>query len=403
MAKTEEHEIRKEAIHRFLRGENPKQVYRKLGRSNRWFFKWLKRHESGDPDWFKDHSKRPHHQRSRISDEIERQIVEIRTELQDTKYAQIGANVINWQLQRRGFSPVPVATINRVIKRHGLTKNKKKYQPRKTPYPTWPCLAPNGVHQADLVGPRFIKNDGRFYCLNVMDIYTHRIKLNPCRTKEDHQIAHGLINSWKDLGTPDFLQMDNELSFRGSNRYPHSFGIVIRLCLSLGIQPVFIPVGEPWRNPQIESFQNLFDKAFFRSQRFPSYKALCQEAKVFEQFHNDNHVYSFLKGKTPNASMGDTQPERLPKGFKLPPKNIPIENGCIHLIRFIRSDKVMDIFGEKFIVHKDLVYEYVIATICTDIHQLQLRHDGNLIQCFDYHIPGPFWPEGERCRDTSLN
>ena len=82
-------------------------------------------------------------------------------------------------------------------------------------YPGLPCLSPNSIHQADLVGPRFIKNDGRFYCLNVMDVDTHRIKSHPCRSKEDHVIADGLVTSWKYLGIPDFLQMDNELSFKG--------------------------------------------------------------------------------------------------------------------------------------------------------------------------------------------
>lgn len=390
MGQRDEHDIRKEAIHRFLQGEKPKQIYWELGRSKRWFFKWVKRYQSGDPRWFEDHPKAPHHQRNRISHELERQMVEIRVELQNTKYSQIGANAINWHLQKVGLPPVPVATINRVIRRHELTKKKRKYQPRKTAYPTWPCLAPNSVHQADLVGPRFIKNDGRFYCLNVMDIYTHRAKLNPCRTKADHNIASGLVESWKYLGIPDFLQVDNELSFRGSNRFPHSFGIVIRLCLSMGVQPVFIPVGEPWRNPQIESFQDVFDKAFFRSQFFPNYDALCKEARVFEDFHNENYVYSYLKGKTPNASFEDAEIEKLPKSFMPPQENIPIEEGYIHLIRFIRSDQVLDIFGEKFTVHEDLIYEYVIATICTGIHQLQLRHDGNLIESFDYPIPMPF-------------
>jgi hypothetical protein len=44
---------------------------------------------------------------------------------------------------------------------------------------------------------------------------------------------------------PDYLQMDNELSFRGSNRYPRSFGPLIRLSLSENITPIFIPPGEP--------------------------------------------------------------------------------------------------------------------------------------------------------------
>ena len=42
-----EEEIRKEAIARFLKGEQPKSIYSTLQRSKKWFFKWLKRYKSG--------------------------------------------------------------------------------------------------------------------------------------------------------------------------------------------------------------------------------------------------------------------------------------------------------------------------------------------------------------------
>ena len=219
-----------------------------------------------------------------------------------------------------------------------------------------------------------------------MDIDTHRVKLNPSRRKDDESMAEGLIQTWKKLGLSDFLQMDNELSFRGSNRYPHSLGLVLRLCLLLGIQPVFIPQGEPWRNGEIESFQDTFDKAFFRSQRFLSFKELCDEAPRFEDYHNEYYIYSCLKGKTPNQvckedPLGITL---LPASFRLPKERIPIEDGYI---RFIRSDRQLVIFGEKFTVPKDLVHEYIVATICTDIHTLQVRHDDQLVEAFEYLLP----------------
>jgi len=87
-----------------------------------------------------------------------------------------------------------------------------------------------------------------------MDLFSHRVYIESQRTKEDKPIAASLMRCWKALGIPDFLQLDNELSFRCSNKYPRSFGIVIKLCLHFGIQPVFIPVAEPWRNGVIERF-----------------------------------------------------------------------------------------------------------------------------------------------------
>ncbi|MGC9976680.1 MAG: hypothetical protein ABSC57_08215 [Syntrophales bacterium] len=52
------------------------------------------------------------------------------------------------------------------------------------------------------------------------------------------------------------------------------------------------------------------------------------------------------------------------------PKIDHIPDGNIILIRFIRSDRMLDIFGEKFMASKDLVYSYVKAIVITDIHTL---------------------------------
>jgi hypothetical protein len=71
--------------------------------------------------------------------------------------------------------------------------------------------------------------------MNVIDLYSHRIFIESSRTKEDDNIAQGLLRCWKSMGLPDFLQIDNELSFRGSNRYPRSLGLVLRLCLYFGV------------------------------------------------------------------------------------------------------------------------------------------------------------------------
>ena len=375
--------LRQEAITRYHNGESATEICRSLGKSRQWLYKWLQRKEELSQDSSPD---RAH---NRTSVEIEEAVIKARKGLQENKYAQIGANAINHQLYLQGISPLPASTIKCILKREGLQQKKLPYLPKGKAYPKMEAFFANSIHQADLVGPRYIKEDGRFYSLNVMDIDTHRIKLNPSRCKDDESVAEGLIKTWKKLGTPDFLQMDNELSFRGSNRYPHSLGLVLRLCLLLKIQPVFIPQGEPWRNGVIESFQDTFDKAFFRSQWFPSFKELCLEAPKFENYHNEYYIYSCLNGKTPNRILQEDflGIELLPDDFQLPKDKIPIEDGYIHFFRFIRSDRLLDIFGEKFTLSKDLVYEYVKATICTDLQILQVRHDNQLVEIFSYPLP----------------
>jgi len=52
------------------------------------------------------------------------------------------------------------------------------------------------------------------------------------------------------------------LYIRGSNRYPRSFSSVFRWCLQNGVQPIFIPVGEPWQ------FDDTLEKEFFIQMQF---------------------------------------------------------------------------------------------------------------------------------------
>ena len=220
-----------------------------------------------------------------------------------------------------------------------------------------------------------------------MDLFSHQVYIESQRTKQDRQIASSLLKCWKAMGLPDFLQIDNELSFRGSNRHPRSPGLVIRLCLHFGVTPVFIPIGEPWRNGAIEKFNDTYNKKFFRRQWFPSYATLKRQSKNFQRFHNKHHRYSCLKGKTPLQVFRNSGGNIVTIGANTKlPKLDSVPDGNIILIRFIRSNHLLDIFGEKFKVSKDLVYSYVKAVIVTQIHSLQLYLGEDLVDTFDYQL-----------------
>jgi len=189
------------------------------------------------------------------------------------------------------------------------------------------------------------------------------------------------------MGMPDFLMLDNALNFRGSNRYPRSLGLVIRFCLHYGVQPLFIPIGEPWRNGVIEHFNDTYNRKFFRQQWFPSYMALKRQSKNFQRFHNKHHRYSCLKNKTPLETIAREQykPITLGPNTKLPDLD-EIPDGNIILIRFIRSDGKLDIFGEKFKVPEHLIYSYVKAVIVTEINQLQVFLGEDLVETYEYTL-----------------
>ena len=302
---------------------------------------------------------------------------------------------MQWEIRKLGIEPPSIWTINRILKRNGLICKKSRYESKGKNYPKVVRASEiNTLWQVDLVGLRYIKVDGRFYSFNVIDICSHRVKIKAIRSKRDEEIANALISAWKSLGVPEYIQFDNELSFHGSHKHPHSFGIVLRLCLSLGIKPIFIPIGEPWRNGVIESFNDTYDKKFFRTQSFRDFSHVREESSSFEDFHNEYHRYSVLRGRTPNEFIRNRSPNKsgikvslLPKEFGLPNKPIPIENMSIHLIRLIRSDRILNIFGEHFQMPKDVVYEYVVATILTEIHKLEVTCNGKTVNIFEYQLP----------------
>ena len=117
-----EEELRKQAVQRHLAGESPKAIYTSLHRSNRWFFKWLKRSQSGAVDWYKEHSRAPLTRPSELGTAEKELIVSARNRLDSAPFAQIGVSAIKWELQKLGLPFHSDSTINRTLKREGLVK-----------------------------------------------------------------------------------------------------------------------------------------------------------------------------------------------------------------------------------------------------------------------------------------
>jgi putative transposase len=86
----DESEIKKQAISRYEDGESPKQIYQSLGKSKRWFFKWLKRYKEGNDNWWEELSRKPHSTKQKIDKDMEQAIIDTREKLERTLYAQIG-------------------------------------------------------------------------------------------------------------------------------------------------------------------------------------------------------------------------------------------------------------------------------------------------------------------------
>ena len=176
-------------------------------------------------------------------------------------------------------------TINRLLKRYSLVA-KPSYQPRGTPYPTLAAPRPNTVHQLDVVGPSDLHSEQRFHGIHLIDVHSNAVALAAPPSKQVVDVVEVLVAAWQELDIPRNLHVDNELAFRGSNRHPRSFGLLIRVCLPLRIAVHCIPEAEPWRNGIVERCNDVDDKLCFRPQQLRYLAHVREELPRFEAFHN---------------------------------------------------------------------------------------------------------------------
>ena len=163
-------ERRKQAIVMYIAKHKPTDICRELKKSRPWFYKWLSRYEN-DPqgNWFTEHSRRPHRVKPTFSSEVEELVVQIRHKLENTLYAQVGATSIQWELSKLNIEPLPIWTIDRIIKKHNLACKKPKASKKQNEYPDYSRAY---THQMDIVGPRYLaKNKRKIYFLNVASLF----------------------------------------------------------------------------------------------------------------------------------------------------------------------------------------------------------------------------------------
>jgi len=130
-----EEEIRKQAIIRYLQGERPKQIYTSMNRSKKWFFKWLKRYQTGKADWHKDDPRTPHKCPTKTGNYQRDLIVSVRKHLESEPFAQVGVSAIKWEMKKLGVEFPSDRTIHRIVKAEGLVKKRALMLPRELSIP----------------------------------------------------------------------------------------------------------------------------------------------------------------------------------------------------------------------------------------------------------------------------
>ncbi len=175
-----------------------------------------------------------------------------------------GAEAVRRELVRLGVTPVPsVRTIGRILLRRGALDGRRRAR-RPPPPPGWylPGLAARGAEldSFDAVEGLVIRGvpGGRgpvgVEVLNGVSLHGGLAGSWPGTGVTAVNTGVALLAHWRAFGLPAYAQFDNAPTFAGSPAKPDTFGRVIRLCLSLGVTPVFAPPRETGFQAAVESY-----------------------------------------------------------------------------------------------------------------------------------------------------
>ena len=315
--------LRQRAIRLRLAKHTIESICDQLHRSQSWFRKWWQRYQSQGGDGLRDRSRAPKRQPRRLLTEIRAAIVKIRDRLiarrgPQARYRLAGAPTIRHELEALGYQPLPsLREIERVLQQSHRTCPRFHLQPdaRAISYPAPVAKASNQVHQMDLIGPRYLKGSHtRYYFLTYTDIYDKAIHVEIHHNPTSQTVMDFVVRAWLRLGLPYYLQVDNDCLFCGPGRWPGSISRFIRLALRVGVQLVFIPEGEPFRNGAIEHFNGWLQERLL-ALRLHSVGQVRRELRALLQVCWDEHIHPDLNFQTTTQVRRGLVVRRLPADF----------------------------------------------------------------------------------------
>jgi transposase InsO family protein len=285
--------------------------------------------------------------------------------------------------------PLPsTRTIERVLQRHGITLPRRRL-PRLLPrqdYPSPQAHQSNQLHEVDLVGPLYLKGRRqRYYIWVCKDLFDGAVCLRLAYSRQMEEVLAFLGECWKALGLPAQVQLDNARELVGWGLGARYLSRVIRLCLRFGVEPVFIPPGEPQCNGSVENFNGWFQLPLLQ-RRFARPGDLRRELARLEEAVNTQHVHPRLGGLTPAQHRRRQRLQKLPQRFIVPTAALPLAAGRVLFLRRVSAAGTVNVLSQSFRVGKRHRGLYLRVVLDTQRGWLTAYLNGRVLQRWPYKL-----------------
>jgi hypothetical protein len=244
---------------------------------------------------------------------------------------------------------------------------------------------------------RYLAGGAKVYAFHTLNLRTRAMGQTLADNKSLITVRQHVLQGWKTLGIPQFLQTDNDAIFCGGYKVRRVFGSFTRLCLCLGIELIFLPFEEPQCNSAVEQLNGLWGgPAFWQRHHFRCRGDVRRLSPAFLAWYWDDYTPPALGGLTPRqAQRREARPRLTQALLRAIPEPLPITAGRVHFIRRVPPEGVLRILNEPFQVSPRLVDHYVWLTLTTHRRTLDFWHRRNShaawrwIKQLPYAIPEP--------------
>ena len=366
--------LRRKACKLFDKSFRVTQILKLIPRSRSWLYKWKRRFAEEGFAALDSLDKAPHHSPHEYPPHVVALVLRIRQRLQRASVGLVGARAIRRELkQRHARTRVPgLTSINRWLKEAGLVATSVS-ESEKIYYPV-PRLSPEMVCHACDWTQRYLTGGEKVFAFHTVDLHTHALWQTVGRDKTTATVRAHALSVWQNLGLPDFLQLDNDAAFTGLGKKRRVFGSFVRLCLSFGIELIFIPPAEAKRNSVVEGINHLWSHGFWEKNDFTSWSDFSRKRRKFLTWYA-NYEPPNLGGESVGRVSTRFRRRTLKRREVVAlPDELPLSAGRIHFIRQVSANGEIELLKEHWKVSKRLAHKYVWATLSTKGQRLEIYH-----------------------------